>query len=59
MSDAKKTELLFFIEEMMGLNMSTEIEDNVYEKLNKGLSIPLSDLESVLKHRYKYYKNKF
>ncbi|WGT37967.1 hypothetical protein QH639_19385 [Lysinibacillus sp. 1 U-2021] len=54
-----KEDVLFYLEEMVQMEMATSIEEDVYYSLKQDKKISREQLKSVLKCMYKWYNTKF
>lgn len=54
-----KEEVLFYLEEMVQMEMVTSIEEDVYYSLKQDTKISRDQLRTVLKRMNKWYNTKF
>jgi len=58
-SKFNKEDILFYLEEMVQMEMTSSIEEDVYYSLKQDKKITREQLESVLKRMKKWYNTKF
>ncbi|UUV25875.1 MULTISPECIES: hypothetical protein [Lysinibacillus] len=54
-----KEDVLFYLEEMVQMEMATSIEEDVYYSLKQDTKISRDQLRTVLKRMNKWYNTKF
>lgn len=54
-----KEDVLFYLEEMVQMEMTTSIEEDVYYSLKQDKKISREQLTTVLKSMYKWYNTQF
>lgn len=54
-----KEDVLFYLEEMVQMEMATSIEEDVYYSLKQDKKITREQLRSVLQRMYKWQNTKF
>lgn len=58
-SKFNKEDVLFYLEEMVQMEMTSSIEEDVYYSLKQGKKVAREQLGSVLKRMKKWHNTKF